>query len=190
MQLDTFPVLEGHRVTLRQAHSGDVEARLRLGNDPGILEMFGVSRDAVRPPTPESAAQWVQTLLDHPRAWVIETDRLIGEVRLDQINLQDRRASLAIGILAPESLGKGLGTEATMLVLGHAFHALKLHRISIRVLAYNTRAIRSYQKCGFRIEGHEREAAFVNGQWHDDVIMGLLEHEFADHPGAASIGNR
>jgi RimJ/RimL family protein N-acetyltransferase len=73
-----------------------------------------------------------------------------------------------------------------MLVLGHAFHDLKLHRISIRVLAYNTRAIRSYQKCGFLIEGREREAAFVNGRWHDDIIMGLLEHEFTARPGEVS----
>jgi RimJ/RimL family protein N-acetyltransferase len=178
MQLGPIPILEGRRITLRRAQSNDVEARLRLGNDPDILQMFGVSRAAVRPPTSESAARWVQNLMDHPRAWVIETDRLIGEVRLDRIDRQDRRASLAIGILDPNCLGKGLGTQATMLVLGHAFHDLRLHRISIRVLAYNTRAIRSYQKCGFLIEGREREAAFVNGQWHDDVIMGLLEHEF------------
>jgi RimJ/RimL family protein N-acetyltransferase len=73
-----------------------------------------------------------------------------------------------------------------MLILDHAFHDLNLHRVGIRVLAYNTRAIRSYQRCGFLIEGREREAAFVNGQWHDDVIMGLLEHEFADRPGAVN----
>jgi RimJ/RimL family protein N-acetyltransferase len=120
--------------------------------------------------------------MDHPRAWVIETDRLIGEVRLDRIDMQDRRVSLAIGILDPDCLGKGLGTQASMLVLDHAFYDLKLHRVAIRVLAYNTRAIRSYQKCGFLIEGREREAAFVNGRWHDDVIMGLLEHEFAYRP--------
>ena len=183
MQLGPLPVLKGRGITLRGAQSNDVEPRLRLGNDPDILEMFGVSWDAVRPPTSESAARWVQNLMDHPRAWVIETDHLIGEVRLDRIDMQDRRASLAIGILAPDCLGKGLGTEATMLVLDHAFHDLKLHRISIRVLAYNTRAIRSYQKCGFLIEGREREAAFVNGQWHDDVIMGLLEHEFTARLG-------
>jgi RimJ/RimL family protein N-acetyltransferase len=55
-----------------------------------------------------------------------------------------------------------------------------LHRVSVRVLAYNKRAIRSYQKCGFVIEGREREAGPVNGQWHDDVIMGLLDREFVD----------
>jgi RimJ/RimL family protein N-acetyltransferase len=46
------------------------------------------------------------------------------------------------------------------------------------VLAYNKRAIRAYEKCGFVIEGREREAAFVDGAWHDDVMMGLLDHEF------------
>jgi RimJ/RimL family protein N-acetyltransferase len=55
---------------------------------------------------------------------------------------------------------------------------LRLHRIGIRVLAYNTRAIRAYEKCGFTIEGREREAAFVNGVWHDDMMMGLLETDF------------
>lgn len=49
MQLDTLPVLEGRSVTLRQAQTDDAEARFRLGNPPEILEMLGVSRDAVRP---------------------------------------------------------------------------------------------------------------------------------------------
>ena len=48
------------------------------------------------------------------------------------------------------------------------------------VVAYNTRALRAYAKCGFVIEGREREAAFVDGQWHDDVLMGILEPEFRD----------
>jgi RimJ/RimL family protein N-acetyltransferase len=46
------------------------------------------------------------------------------------------------------------------------------------VLAYNERAIRAYQKCGFVVEGRERETAFVDGKWHDDLMMGLLSTEF------------
>jgi len=56
---------------------------------------------------------------------------------------------------------------------------MSLHRVSLRVLAYNVRAIRCYSACGFVEEGREREAAFVGGEWHDDVMMGLLAHEFA-----------
>ena len=66
-----------------------------------------------------------------------------------------------------------------MLVLQYAFEVLKLHRISVRVVEYNTRALRAYEKCGFVVEGREREAAFVDGTWHADVMMGILDREHA-----------
>lgn len=47
-----------------------------------------------------------------------------------------------------------------------------------KLLAYNTRAIRAYEKCGFVVEGREQETAFVNGMWHDDLMMGLLATEY------------
>ena len=61
----------------------------------------------------------------------------------------------------------------------YAFDVLKLHRISVRVLEYNARAIRTYKKCGFVVEGRERQSALVDGTWYDDVIMGILDGEFA-----------
>jgi RimJ/RimL family protein N-acetyltransferase len=63
--------------------------------------------------------------------------------------------------------------------LGFGFQRLGLHRIDLRVLAFNERAIRCYLRCGFTEEGREREAARVNEGRHDDVIMGILEQEFA-----------
>lgn len=172
-------ILEGKKLRLRQASADDVETRLSLGNHAEIIEMFGVSRSDVRRLTRDGAARWVQRLIDHSHAWVIEVQgKLIGEIRLDNVDLHDRRASMAIGIFDPALLGKGLGSEAILLLLRHAFADLQLHRIGIRVIAYNQRAIRAYEKCGFVVEGREREAAFVNGAWHDDVMMGLLEHEF------------
>jgi RimJ/RimL family protein N-acetyltransferase len=77
-------------------------------------------------------------------------------------------------------LGKGLGSEAVALALGYAFDVLKLHRVSLRVVDYNLRAIRAYQKCGFVVEGREREAAFVDGIWRDDVMMAVLDREYAE----------
>jgi RimJ/RimL family protein N-acetyltransferase len=139
----------------------------------------GDGQEASKPLPVEEAAQWVQKLGQHQCAWIIEHDsQLLGEARLDNINAQDRRARLAIGFYNPEKLGLGLGQEATRLVLRYAFEELRLHRVDLRVLAYNVRAIRCYQKCGFTIEGRERESAFVSGEWHDDLIMGILESEF------------
>jgi RimJ/RimL family protein N-acetyltransferase len=176
----SLPVLTGTRVTLRRPREEDVAARLRLGTDAEIFRMYGGSRSDLRPMTEEAARRWVKRVLDHDHAWIIEAGALLGHVRLDHIDLLDRRATLGIGIDDSAQLGKGLGSEAVTLVLGYAFNGLKLHRVSLRVVDYNLRAIRAYQKCGFVIEGREREAAFVDGVWHDDIMMAILDREHAE----------
>ena len=173
-----LPTLKGLRVTLRRPQKEDADVRLSLGRHPEIAEMFGVSREHLTTLTRSEAESWLSDLQSHPYAWVIEFGSMIGSIRLEGVDLRDQRASLAIGILTPALLGKGLGTESNILVLDFAFNVLRLHRVSVRVLAYNERAIRCYQKCGFIIEGRERETAFVNGKWHDDIMMGLLSREF------------
>lgn len=174
----SLPILRGERLTLRRPREEDFKARLALGTNAEIFRMYGGNRSELRSMTEDRAKRWVQRLLDQDYAWIIEADGLIGEIRLDRVDLRDRRASLAIGIEDASQLGKGLGSEAIALVLGYAFNVLKLHRISVRVVDYNSRAIRAYQKCGFVIEGREREAAFVDGDWHDDVVMAILDTEY------------
>jgi len=75
-------------------------------------------------------------------------------------------------------LGVGLGTEVTQLILDYAFNKLGLHRVDLRTLQYNTRAIACFEKCGFVKEGVEREGALVEDQWETDVVMSILEQEY------------
>ena len=102
-------------------------------------------------------------------------EALAGEVRLDNLDDTDRRARLAIGLLRPRDLGLGIGRQAVRLALAHAVDVLALHRVDLRVLAFNQRAIRCYQACGFRHEGTKRQSALIGGDWHDDRIMAILE---------------
>ena len=169
---------DGQTVTLRRPRLDDVEARINLGSDAEIIRMYGGNRSDVGPMTEQTAMRWVHQLVDHDYAWIIEAGGLIGQIRLDHGDLRDKRASLAIGIEDRGKIGIGLGTEALVLVLGYAFDVLKLHRLSVRVVDYNSRAIRAYQKCGFVVEGREREAACVDGAWHDDVMMAILDREY------------
>ncbi len=172
-------VLRGPRVVLRPPRPEDTAGRLALGNDPEIMRMFGADPANLQPLAEADAARWVEGLAGHPYAWVVEHEgRLLGEARLDGVDPHDKRARLAVGFYDTAKLGIGLGRQAVRLVLAHAFGPLGLHRISLRVVAYNERAIRCYRACGFVVEGLEREAAFVGGEWHDDVIMGVLAREF------------
>ncbi len=178
-------VLRGPRVVLRPPRPEDAAGRLALGRDPEIVHMFGADPVSLPPLTEAAAVRWMAGLTTHPHAWVVEHEgRLLGEARLDGMDPHDARARLAIGLYDPAKLGMGLGREAVCLVLAHAFGPLGLHRVSLRVVAYNTRAIRCYLACGFVVEGREREAALIGKERHDDVMMGVLAREFRGACGA------
>lgn len=180
MTTTDLPILTDGDLRLRLACSDDVDGRLALGNSPDIQHMFGVHPDDVAPLTRAGAEDWVKSRMATPNLWVIEYQRrLVGDAFFHTVNLQDRRASLALGILDPDLLGQGIGTRTLHLLLGHAFGAGQLHRIALRVIDYNHRAIAAYKKVGFVVEGRERKSAWVGTAWHDDVIMGLLAPDYA-----------
>jgi RimJ/RimL family protein N-acetyltransferase len=172
------PVLTSPNLTMRPATAADVELRLAIGAEPDEnLRLYGVQPDGAVYGL-EDAERWARGLMAHPHAWVIEGRSLLGTIRLDRVDPVEKRASLAIGLLRLEDQGRGHGTEAARRVLAYGFDELGLHRVSVRVLASNIRAIRSYEKCGFQLEGRERETVFLDGDWRDDLIMGLLSREF------------
>ena len=92
----------------------------------------------------------------------------VGEVVLNEWDQNDNGCNYRV-LIGPRGRGRGLGTEATQLVLGYAFTTLGLHRVSLEVFAFNARALRVYQKAGFRLHG-ERRADIVSmtilaGEW-------------------------
>lgn len=159
------PTLKGDRLVLRPPREQDKLDRLSYGRNAEYVRMAGGDHRHLPPLTAEQVERWYQRLLAEPIEWVIDLDgRCIGTARLHSLNERDRRARYAIGIFDPSAWGKGYGTEATNLVLEYAFETLHLHRVDLRVLAYNHRAIACYAKCGFVKEGVEREGALIAGR--------------------------
>lgn len=181
------PVLVGESVVLRPIRPADRAARQRHGWHAEIERNYG-AQTPTRPMTDDEAAEWYtrwEAVADDTSRihWVMDLEgEVVGAAFLYGILMQDRRARYAIGLFAPSFLGRGLGGQATRLVLNHAFGALNLHRVDLRVLDFNQRAAATYRSCGFVEEGREREVCLVDGRWHDDIVMGVLAHEF---PGAA-----
>jgi RimJ/RimL family protein N-acetyltransferase len=120
------------------------------------------------------------------------TDRLIGTCAFSQLDGENGSAMYHITIGEKDCWGRGFGTEATRLMLAHAFETLRLHRVALAVFEFNERAIRSYRSCGFVIEGRAREAIWRDGRWWDEITMSVLEPEWqrARREGAARSGSR
>jgi len=108
----------------------------------------------------------------------LEAEKPIGFVGLDGIAWHHRTSWVGIGIGERDHWGKGYGTEAMQIISRYAFEELGLYRLNLNVFSSNTRAIRAYEKVGFKIEGTLREALHRDNQRWDLVFMGLLKEDF------------
>ncbi|QAY60465.1 N-acetyltransferase [Microbacterium protaetiae] len=102
---------------------------------------------------------------------------LLGHLTLYGASLPARSASFAI-MVGPEHVGHGIGPKATLLALSYGFRELGLNRVELHAWAFNTRAIRAYEKAGFVVEGRRREAVFHDGRFHDELIMSVLARDY------------
>ena len=107
-----------------------------------------------------------------------ETDELIGSISLMSINNISRTAELGIFIGEEDHLSRGYGSEAINLLLNFGFNHTNLNNIMLKAIGFNKRALKAYEKCGFKVFGTWPKADFVNGEYHDLVYMYILKDDF------------
>jgi RimJ/RimL family protein N-acetyltransferase len=170
-------MLRGDRIGLRARHEtdvpvlqaelyDDVETRSEADSRPWrpIAPGSTASPYAIRDPTDDAASFSVVQLVD---------DELVGEALLWGIDLHNRTAHLGIS-LRPAFRGRGLGTDVVRVLCRYGFVVRGLHRLQVETLADNAAMIRAAIQAGFVPEGTLRRAAWVNGGFADEVILGLL----------------
>ena len=104
-------------------------------------------------------------------------DKLIGFFGL-WLDMFHNEAWIGIGIGEREFWGKGYGTDMMKLALQYAFTELNVYRVSLGLFEYNPRALRSYEKAGFRLEGRTRGDVLRDGKRGDSLWMGILREEW------------
>jgi RimJ/RimL family protein N-acetyltransferase len=182
------PTLTGERVVLRPYVPADLPALQAAMADLDLLRLTGSvhsKADALAPLTPEQE----QARLDWFNSRNQTDDRLdlavvdkasgdcVGEAVLNEWDPGSQSVNFRI-LIGPAGQNRGLGTEATRLIVGYGFEHLGLHRISLEVYAFNPRAHRVYEKAGFRVEGVLRESFRWEDQWIDATVMSILASEW------------
>ena len=175
-------MLRGERVVLRAVEREDLKRLHELERNVGLVLLA----DGEWQPVP--LAQWEQNfdkgLQDSEKArFVIETNgTVIGGIGLHHCNRRAGVTSFGIGIYDPDYLGNGYGREAIRLIVDWAFRIQNYRRIWLETSS-NERAIRCYQSVGFIEEGRLREHEFLDGQYIDSIVMGLMRSEWAARRG-------
>ena len=109
-----------------------------------------------------------------------QADEYLGTVSLKNIDLENGNAEFAI-VTRKEAHGKGIGHEATILLLKKAFNEIGLQRVYLNVFSNNDAAIRLYERCGFRPEGEFRNHFLIDGRYVGWKWYGMLKDEFDEN---------
>ncbi|WP_312349941.1 GNAT family protein [Actinomyces sp.] len=186
------PTLEGDLVVLRPFDVADVDVMARILADPEVLRLTGsvTSTEEIHRASPladDRTREWyasraqVDGRLDLA---VVDraSDTVVGEVVLNEFDPSSNSANFRT-LMGPEGRGRGLGTEAARLILGHGFEVIGLHRIGLDVFAFNPRARHVYATVGFVVEGVKRDAFAFDGEYVDEIWMSILADEWRQHHG-------
>ncbi|PYI69347.1 GNAT family N-acetyltransferase [Arthrobacter livingstonensis] len=180
------PTLQGTRCVLRPFSPEDLPALGGILADPEVLRLTGSVHSS-------AAAAAASPVLDAAtREWYLSrnarTDRLdlaivdaaggecVGEVVLNELRGDDS-CNFRI-LVGPRGRGRGIGSEATRMMLDYAFSATTLNRIELEVFGFNPRARHVYGKAGFVLEGWKRAALKFDGRYVDSAMMAVLRGDW------------
>ncbi|WP_166244196.1 GNAT family N-acetyltransferase [Paenibacillus turpanensis] len=171
--------LEGQQVYLRPIEIADTDWYLASLYQPNTRKLTGTQKHFNR----EQILRYIEGKSQDASTVLLlialrDSDELIGDIAIQSIDPVNRNANIRIAISSEEHQNKGYGTEALRLMLDYGFGVLHLHRIELNVFSYNERAARVYENIGFKREGVQREVLFYDHQFHDAIIMSILEDEY------------
>lgn len=167
-----------NEIYLRPMTEEDTDLIVAWRNKPSVRNYFIYQADFTR----EGHLYWLHEVVEkgHASQMMIcdkEQDRPLGSVYIRDIDPVHQKGEYGIFIGEEAARGRGIGTQAAKLMLRHGFEVLGLHRIYLRVLAENERAIKSYEKAGFVREGYLHDDVCIKGRYADIVWMAAVKKE-------------
>lgn len=178
-----FKKLVGEKVYLSPPREEDIEKYTKWLNDFNTTDYLGRSSKIC---TVEAEKEWYDknSKIENGVTFAIienETNKIVGNCGIEKIDYINRTGILGIFIGVEEARNKGYGKESVKLLLDFGFNYLNLHSIELKVMSFNKRAIKCYEKCGFKEIGRRREAYFLNGKYHDVIEMDIIRREFKEN---------
>lgn len=175
---------EGKKIRLRPVRKSDSLKSLSWRNDPDVRENALGYRFPV---TDVMEDKWYDSILDdQSRTRVffaiesLEDSTLIGLIQLNQIDWISRRCFFGIVIGEKSYQGRGMGLDSMKVLFNYAFDCLNIRKICLEVSGNNKHALNLYHKFGFVDEGRLKEHLYLEGNYHDMVLMRIFDFEFRE----------
>lgn len=172
--------MKNNKVYLRALETDDYKTSIQWRKDPEIWSMLVGRRYFV---SEQIEKKWIESTYDNSKQVSLAicdsvTDTYIGNISLKNIDFFNKSASFAILIGNKEYWSGGYGTQATLLLLKHAFLDLGLERVQSIILSDNIGSTKMHKKCGFEQEGILRNAVYKSGRYQNLILMSILKEDF------------
>lgn len=178
----------GKKVRLREMRKEDVEIINSLGNEEEVMINLSANLPAPMPLQVEENRfeRYIKDFGEGFIQFVIEKldGTVIGKCGTGHIDWKNSCATIWIFVGKPENRGKGYGSEALSLLVNYIFEEMNMNRVQLNVFGFNERAVASYKKVGFVVEGVLKQETYRCGKYNDDYIMSILKREYDAAKGA------
>ena len=180
----------GERIRLRRLERDDLPRCVAWLNDPhvrrhlALLYPMGLPNEERWFEQQLEAEPAVQPFAIDARAESMVSDSVdpawtpVGVCGFHALDWPNRQAELGLFIGHGDFRGVGFGTDVVKTLVRWAFRTLNLNRVQLKVYEDNAPAIRCYEKCGFRLEGRQRQSRFQDGRYLDTLLMAVLRDEW------------
>ena len=175
-----FRKVVGEKCYLSPIDADDAPTYAAWLNDTEVAAGITFTRRVVNEEQERDALAELAAKPYHFAIVAVDGDELIGNCGIEIISAIDRTGELGILIGDKRFWNRGYGTEAVRLLLGFGFLTLNLNNIRLTVHSFNERAIRCYEKCGFKRCGIWPDSWYHDGELHGTVMMYLLRADFDD----------
>ena len=177
-------MFEGEKVRLRSVELSDLDDIMKYWNNLKLRRFL----NTVLPISRGEEEEWIRSTWKSKKEGKefiftiekLDTNKFLGMSGLHNVDWINRSAELGIAIHAEENWNKGYGTDAMKVLLKFGFDYLNLHRIELNVFVFNKRALRVYEKVGFKQIGRRRKSLFREAQYHDEILMDILRDEWVE----------
>ena len=169
---EIVPTLHGNEVVLRPLTPNDREALYEVLNDPSVAAIWDTRG-------PDTSVDELLAGDSHWTVWAIEVDgEFAGSIQAAENDDDDYRSAGIDIFMSSRFQGRGLGTDAVRTLARYLVRERGHHRLTIDPVADNVRAIRTYEKVGFKPVGvMRRYERGRDGTFHDGLLMDMLADE-------------
>ena len=178
-------MLNGRKLVLRPIELKDLEILRQIKNDP---EISALAAETINEVSQQMQQEWFEaSKLDRNtvRFACVKSndDCCIGLTGLWELNTAQGHSNVGLKFHSSLPRGEGYGTDAINVLTAYAFSRLGLHRLETKILESNKASLTLFiEKCGWQIEGIQREKYFLAGKYHNLVLVSILEQEYMKLP--------